>query len=243
MITPTFFINSRRYDGPWDESSFSDALLGHARPSRAHGGARFRRLGAVGRHPAAAGHGAGGGPDQFRRWGRASTALWQQYLGVSFGDASFRMSLLHWVNDGLLTIFFLVVGLEIKREFTVGHLASLRSAALPIAAAIGGMVVPALLYFLRHSGRALGARLGRADGDRHRLRGGADRHDGTARSGRAAHLSDRRGDRRRHRRDHRCRDLLFGRAEPALSGGGRGASSRCWRCSTARASTAWRLTF
>jgi NhaA family Na+:H+ antiporter len=58
------------------------------------------------------------------------------------------MSLLHWVNDGLLTLFFFVVGLEIKREFTVGSLASRRSAALPIAAAIGGMVVPALLYVL-----------------------------------------------------------------------------------------------
>ncbi len=58
------------------------------------------------------------------------------------------MSLRHWVNDGLLTIFFLVVGLEIKREFTVGHLANRRSAALPVAAAMGGMVVPALLYFL-----------------------------------------------------------------------------------------------
>jgi NhaA family Na+:H+ antiporter len=56
------------------------------------------------------------------------------------------MSLAHWVNDALLTVFFLVVGLEIKREFTVGHLASRRSAALPIAAAIGGMVVPALIY-------------------------------------------------------------------------------------------------
>ena len=58
------------------------------------------------------------------------------------------MSLRHWVNDALLTIFFLVVGLEIKREFTVGHLASKRSAALPIAAAIGGMAAPALLYML-----------------------------------------------------------------------------------------------
>ena len=56
------------------------------------------------------------------------------------------MSLAHWVNDALLTVFFLVVGLEIKREFTVGHLATRRSAALPIAAAIGGMVVPALIY-------------------------------------------------------------------------------------------------
>ena len=61
------------------------------------------------------------------------------------------MSLLHWVNDGLLTVFFLVVGLEIKREFTVGHLASRRSAALPIAGAIGGMVAPAVLYCAGHS--------------------------------------------------------------------------------------------
>src|SRR6185436_6144792 len=73
---------------------------------------------------------------------------WRQELGVNFGDAAFRMSILHWVNDGLLTVFFLVVGLEVKREMTVGHLASRRSAALPIAAALGGMVVPALLYAL-----------------------------------------------------------------------------------------------
>jgi NhaA family Na+:H+ antiporter len=75
-------------------------------------------------------------------------ALWHVDFGVTFGTANFRMSLLHWVNDALLTIFFLVVGLEIKREFTVGHLACLRTAALPVAAAIGGMIVPALLYLL-----------------------------------------------------------------------------------------------
>jgi hypothetical protein len=80
--------------------------------------------------------------------GPGFTAFWEKYLGLSLGDADFRMSLLHWVNDGLLTIFFLVVGLEIKREFTVGHLASWRSAALPIAGAIGGMAAPALLYLL-----------------------------------------------------------------------------------------------
>jgi NhaA family Na+:H+ antiporter len=75
-------------------------------------------------------------------------AFWGQYVGFSFGAFDFRMSLRHWVNDWLLTIFFLVVGLEIKREFTVSHLASRRSAALPIAAAIGGMLVPATIYAL-----------------------------------------------------------------------------------------------
>ena len=62
------------------------------------------------------------------------------------GTKGFQLTLLHWVNDALLTVFFLVVGLEIKREFTVGHLARLRAAALPIAGALGGMVVPALIY-------------------------------------------------------------------------------------------------
>ncbi|MGE3149270.1 MAG: Na+/H+ antiporter NhaA, partial [Pseudorhodoplanes sp.] len=147
MITPTFFINGRRYDGPWDESSFSDAMLGTL-------GHRVRAaaLDFAGWAPSAgvllliatilavALTNTALGPD--------FQSLWKQYLGFSLGDAGFRMSLLHWINDGLLTVFFLVVGLEIKREFTVGHLASLRAAALPIAGAIGGMAVPAGLYAL-----------------------------------------------------------------------------------------------
>ncbi len=145
-FTPTFFINGRRYDGPWDEASFTDAMLGLARPSRAHRRAGFRELGAVDRRDAAARHAARDRPHEHGRGSRRSTRFWETDVGLSFGDAAFRMSLLHWVNDALLTVFFLVVGLEIKREFTVGHLATRRSAALPIAAAIGGMVVPALIY-------------------------------------------------------------------------------------------------
>ena len=132
MITPTFFINGRRYDGPWDESSLADAMLGTARPSRARGGARFRQLGAVCRRAAAARDGFGRGADQLGL-GPALRRSGSRTSGFAVGDAGFSMSCQHWVNDGLLTIFFLVVGLEIKREFTVGHLASRRAAALPVA--------------------------------------------------------------------------------------------------------------
>lgn len=61
-------------------------------------------------------------------------------------DSALRLDLRHWVTDGAMALFFLVVGLEIKRELTIGHLVDRRSAMLPIAAALGGMAVPALLY-------------------------------------------------------------------------------------------------
>ena len=147
IFTPAFFINGRRYDGPWDESSMSDALLGSL-------GYRVRAAAL-----------------DFFPWtpstgivlllatllavflsnsalGASFTAFWQTPVGLDWGGWSYRLPLLNWVNDGLLTIFFLVVGLEIKREFTVGHLASRQLAAMPVAAAIGGMIVPALLYLL-----------------------------------------------------------------------------------------------
>lgn len=66
---------------------------------------------------------------------------------VNFGNWRLEMSLHHWINDGLMALFFFVVGLELKREIMVGELANPRNAVLPIAAAIGGMVVPALIYF------------------------------------------------------------------------------------------------
>lgn len=69
------------------------------------------------------------------------------YIELSAGSWSLKMSLSHWINDGLMAIFFFVVGLELKREILVGELAHLRNAILPITAAIGGMVVPALIYF------------------------------------------------------------------------------------------------
>ena len=68
-------------------------------------------------------------------------------IGINIGSWSLEQSLHHWVNDGLMALFFFVVGLELKREILVGELANLRMAALPIFAAVGGMVVPALIYF------------------------------------------------------------------------------------------------
>jgi NhaA family Na+:H+ antiporter len=146
-FTPTFFINGRRYDGPWDESSFVDALQGSFGHRVRTAALRFASwapsaglLLLLASIAAVLVTNSPAGP--------AFERFWQTDFGLALGEAEFRMSLLHWVNDAVLTLFFLVVGLEIKREFTVGHLASRRSAALPIAAAIGGMVVPALAYWL-----------------------------------------------------------------------------------------------
>jgi NhaA family Na+:H+ antiporter len=74
--------------------------------------------------------------------------FWEIKLSVGFNEFGLTRSLHHWINDGLMAVFFFVVGLEIKREFLAGELASLRSATLPIAAALGGMILPAVIYLM-----------------------------------------------------------------------------------------------
>jgi NhaA family Na+:H+ antiporter len=79
-------------------------------------------------------------------WLASYEALWSTSLSVQVGEAELSKGLRHWVNDGLMTLFFLVVGLEISRQLKLGELRHWQTAAVPAAAALGGMVMPALLY-------------------------------------------------------------------------------------------------
>jgi Na+:H+ antiporter, NhaA family len=93
--------------------------------------------------------------DQYFAIVKSYIAVTWDGVPVSLFGKKFALSVQHWINDGLMVIFFFVVGLEIKREVVVGELSNMRKAALPVSAAIGGMVVPALLYFaLNPSGPA-----------------------------------------------------------------------------------------
>jgi len=86
-------------------------------------------------------------------WTASYDDLWHTPIGGRIGPWAVERPLHFWVNDGLMTVFFLVVGLEIRREIFEGELASLRKAALPLVAAIGGMLVPALLFAMLNTGR------------------------------------------------------------------------------------------
>lgn len=87
-------------------------------------------------------------------WAPAYEALWQTPVRLAVGGFELNKPLLLWINDGLMTLFFFVVGLEIKRELVAGELREPRKAALPVLAALGGMVVPAAVYLLLRRGQA-----------------------------------------------------------------------------------------
>jgi len=85
-------------------------------------------------------------------FGKGFLDFWHMELGFETGGIVLKYSVEGWINDGLMAIFFLLIGLEIERELYVGELSDLKSASLPIVAAIGGMIVPAFLYFLLNRG-------------------------------------------------------------------------------------------
>ena len=85
-------------------------------------------------------------------WAASYHSLWQTKLTVGIGDWVLSKAAILWINDGLMAIFFFVVGLEIKREILVGGLSSLSQTVMPVAAAVGGMVIPALLFVTFNTG-------------------------------------------------------------------------------------------
>lgn len=87
-------------------------------------------------------------------WSGAYASLWSSQAAVSVAHWELSMDLGHWVNDGLMALFFFVIGLEVRREFSVGELTDPRRAAIPVVAALGGLAVPALLYVALAPGSA-----------------------------------------------------------------------------------------
>ncbi|HEX2031364.1 MAG TPA: Na+/H+ antiporter NhaA [Actinomycetota bacterium] len=85
-------------------------------------------------------------------WAQAYDALWQAEVSIAVVGRELTQDLRHWVNDGLMVVFFFVVGLEIKRELAVGEMSTFRRAALPAMAALGGMIVPAALFLALNPG-------------------------------------------------------------------------------------------
>jgi NhaA family Na+:H+ antiporter len=87
-------------------------------------------------------------------WQEPFLHFWESEFNVAFGSFKLEKSLEHWINDGWMAVFFLVVGLEIKREMLEGELSTRKKAMLPIMAAVGGMIFPALIYVLFNGGTA-----------------------------------------------------------------------------------------
>ena len=145
--TPTFFINGSRYDGTWDLESLMAEIQKPLGVQVRLLFQQFTRLQASGgllliiasilalvlaNSPLA----------------HYYFELLDTHVAITIGNFHLSHELIYWINDGLMVIFFFVVGLEIKRELTVGELASPKQAALPISAAIGGMVIPAFIFIL-----------------------------------------------------------------------------------------------
>jgi NhaA family Na+:H+ antiporter len=149
--TPTFFIDGLRYDGAWDFHSMLEALVRPVAARIDRGARAFANLPASGgmvlilaallalvcaNTPAA---------PYYRAFVEAP-------VGVGTAGSLFSLTVADWFSEGLLAIFFLLVGLEIRREMTSGGLTDPRAAVLPVLAAVGGMIAPAAIYLLANEG-------------------------------------------------------------------------------------------
>ncbi len=86
-------------------------------------------------------------------YAEAYDAFWHHELRIAIGDVGLAYSVAHWINDGLMVIFFFVIGLEIKRELVVGELSNIKKVTLPIAAALGGVIAPVAIYLSLQYGK------------------------------------------------------------------------------------------
>jgi len=85
-------------------------------------------------------------------FGKDYLDFWHNKIGFEIGGVALKYSVEHWINDGLMAIFFLLIGLEIERELYIGELSDIKNTTLPVFAAIGGMAIPSLLHFLLNRG-------------------------------------------------------------------------------------------
>ena len=149
--TPSFFINGVRYDGAWDLESLIDAIekpLGVQVRLFAQEFVRIESSGGIILLICA-----------IIALLLANSSLaetyfhfWETDFAIGFGENAVSLPLIEWINDGLMVIFFFVVGLEIKRQLTTGELSRPRRAIMPLAAALGGMLVPAAIYLIFNAG-------------------------------------------------------------------------------------------
>lgn len=148
---PMMFIDGRRYDGVWDDTAILEAM---ERPFGVRVGMAsadfFRWAASAGLVLILATFAA----LAFVDFGGAATyAHWSETLvGFRFGAFTFDLTVEKWVNDGLMALFFLIVGIEIKRELVNGELSSLDKAAVPLLGALGGMLFPALIFYAVNRG-------------------------------------------------------------------------------------------
>lgn len=149
--SPIVYINGIAYEGVWDENAIVEAMENSFGVRLELASKSFYRWAASAGFVLVLATIAAllfvnlGGHDLYEHWR-------ETLVGITFGDAAFRLPVELWVNDGLMAVFFLIVGIEIKRELLDGELSSPERAALPLIGALGGMIVPALVFAAFNAG-------------------------------------------------------------------------------------------